>query len=111
MTAACGAGIAFAPVPGIGTAGLVTAEVALIYSIGKIYGVDLSRTDVAIIASTLGIGSAALRVPVVEICNYFPFIGWAVKATIAAITIESVGAAAIAYFEQKYPGKIFSADS
>jgi uncharacterized protein (DUF697 family) len=107
VAAACGSGIAFAPVPGIGTAGLVAVESGLIYTIGKDYGVDLSRTDIAVIASTLGAGSLALRAAVNEVCNWVPVLGWAIKASVAAAVIESIGAAVIEYFEQRYPGRYF----
>jgi uncharacterized protein (DUF697 family) len=108
--AAGGAAIAPIPIPGIGTAGLVTLEGSLIYWIGRVYGERLTPADIAAITGTLGVGSLVVKMGVMEALNFVPVLGWTLKSGIAVGIIETIGNLTVKHFESRHPGKLYTVD-
>ncbi len=109
VTAAGGGALAVAPVPGIGTIGLTALEGTLIYWIGRIYGEKLDKSEILMILGSLEIASLGVKAGLLEALNFIPIAGWLLKVPLAASIIEGIGALAISYFEDKYPGKLYAA--
>lgn len=107
LFAAGGAAWAIIPVPMSTTAGLVAAETQMIYWTGRIYGERLDAGELAVVAGGLGLAGVGLKAIAVEACNAIPVAGWVVKSSIAATTIEGIGALIIRHFEQKYPARTY----
>ena len=110
VTAAGGGALAAIPIPGMGTVGLVALESTLVYWVGRIYGEKLDKTEVLMIAGSLELASLGLKVAVLEALNFVPVAGWILKVPVAAGVIEGIGALAIDFFEDKYPGRRYEAD-
>ena len=109
--AAGGAAFAARPIP-LGTSlGLTAAEAYMVYWIGRVYGDQLSAGDIMMVVGGLEIASIGLKTFAMEALNFVPVIGWAIKPVIAAGAIEGIGAATIAHFEARYPGRLYAADS
>lgn len=102
--------LAAAPVPGTSLA-LGAVETTMIYWIAKIYGEELSVTEIATIATSLELAGLGLKAAAMEAMNYVPIIGWLVKSTIAATAIEAIGALIIDHYEDKYPGKPYTVNA
>lgn len=102
--------MAAAPIPGMGTVGLVALEATLVYWVGRIYGEKLDKAEVVMIAGSLELASLGIKIAVLEALNFVPFAGWMIKVPIAAGIIEGIGALAINHFEDKYPGRMYTVD-
>ncbi|MEW5854390.1 MAG: hypothetical protein AB2A00_36785 [Myxococcota bacterium] len=101
--------LSLVPIPGFSSTSLTAIEVALIYQVAKIYGVSLSQVDLTVLAGTIGVGSLALKAGVAEMLNFVPVAGWAAKAAIAPSVVRGIGGLVIKHFEDKYPGREFTA--
>lgn len=108
--AAGGAAFAFVPipVPGSTTAGLVMLEGTMVHAIGKIYGVEMTAKDAAAMVAGLEVAGGALKTVAREASLLVPVIGWLIRGTIAAASIEAIGNAVIAMFERRAPGRLVS---
>ena len=111
LTATGGAVLAPVPIPFMGTVGLIALETNLVYWVGRIYGETLTKTELATIITSLEIGSLALKLGVLEALNFVPIAGWLLKAPLAAGVIEGIGNLAVSHFEDRYPGKSYTADA
>jgi uncharacterized protein (DUF697 family) len=94
------------PIPVATSVGLAALEAHLIYWIGRTYGEEPTRTDIAMTLGGLELASVALKAAAVEAANAIPVIGWGVKGAIAGSAIEALGELVIRHYEDKYPGKI-----
>lgn len=108
--AAGAATLALAPIPGTSLA-LGGIETHMIYWIAKIYGEELSIKEIAIVAGGLEISGIALKAVAMEALNFLPGLGWVVKSAVAASAVEGIGKVIIDHFEDKYPGRRYSADA
>jgi uncharacterized protein (DUF697 family) len=102
--------LAILPLPVATSAALAAAEAHMIYWIAKIYGEELSVKDIGMVASGLGIAGMGLKLIALEACNFIPVAGWLVKGAIAGGAVQTIGRAIVTHYEQKYPGKIYTAD-
>ena len=105
--AAGGAAYSFVPlpIPGSTTAGLVAIEATMVHAIGRIYGVEVSARDAAMWVAGLEVAGGALRVLAREAALLVPLIGWLVRGSIAAASIEAIGNTVVTIFEKRYPGR------
>ena len=104
--AAFGTAWAVLPVPGATSTGLAALEAHMIYWIARYYGETPSHTDVIMTMSGLELASVALKTVAIEGANLIPVAGWGVKGVIAGSVVETIGAAIIHHFEEKYPGRL-----
>jgi uncharacterized protein (DUF697 family) len=111
MTVLGGALLAPVPIPGFGSTGLTAIEIGLIFMIGRIYDENLSKTEIAMLAASLEVGSTVLSMVVMETLNFVPIAGWLVKVPVAASVVKGIGELAIKHFEDKYPGKVYTQES
>ena len=95
----------------MGTVGLVTVEVSLIIAIARTYGEQLTSNEIKAFASTIGVGSLALRHWVREFLNFVPVAGWLVKGGLALATIKAIGVTTIAHFERRFPERPYASDN
>lgn len=108
--AAGGAVFAAAPIPG--TAPILAAlETHLVSMIGNIYGESLNAPVTAAAGGTFAAMGTGLKAAAGWAVGLVPVVGPVIRASIAAAAIEAIGQAAIAYFERKYPGKVFTQSS
>jgi uncharacterized protein (DUF697 family) len=103
-----GAALAVVPIPMAGMAALGVIETTMIYWIAKVYGEELTKTEIAVVAAGLELGGFVFKAAALEACNLIPVAGWIVKASVAAGIIEGIGAAIIGHYEDKYPRKKYS---
>jgi len=97
-----------APIP-VPTAPILAAlETHLVSMIGHIYGEDLNAPTTAATGGTFAIMGTGLKAAATWGIGFVPVVGPLVRGSIAAVTIEAIGQATVAYFERKYPGKIFT---
>lgn len=109
LAGGCAAGIA--PIPGAMTIGLTAVQTAVVYRIARIYDVQVEAAGgvAALVAAIVARSGASVLVGRVagEAANFVPLIGWAIKPAIGAGTTKVFGEAAIAFFENMYPNKIY----
>ena len=95
------------PLPGATSAGLCAMETHLIYWVGRIYGEELSKGDILMIAAGLELASQGLKAVALEGAALVPAIGWGIKGAIAGTVIEGMGEMIIRHFEGRHPGKLY----
>lgn len=106
--AAGGAIFAAAPIP-VSTAPILAAlETHLVGMIGNIYGDALNGPATAATGGTFAVMGTGLKAVATWGVGFVPVVGPLVRGAIAVTTIETIGQAAVAYYERKYPGKIFT---
>lgn len=99
--AAGGAALAAIPIPVSHTASLAALETYLMKVIGDVYGDTPSGAAVAAAGGTFAIGGQALKQLAMSASCYVPVLGIPIRMAIAAATIETLGRAIIAHYEQK----------
>jgi len=95
------------------TASMTLAEIAVVNRIARIYGVDLAAAGGASAAAgalMIGGGAELLSRISLEVAVRIPFISQVVKPVLGASTVWLTGEAAIAYFESRYPDKVYSSN-
>jgi uncharacterized protein (DUF697 family) len=97
------------PIPIATSAGLCALEAHMIYWVGRVYGEELSKSDILMLGTGLELASVGLKAVATEGANLVPVVGWGIKGAIAATTIEGLGELVIRHFESKYPGKLYHA--
>jgi uncharacterized protein (DUF697 family) len=106
--AAGGAIFAAAPIP-VPTAPILTAiETHMVAIIGTIYGDSLSTPATAAAGGTFAAMGTGLKAVANWGIGFVPVVGPLIRGSIAAATIEAIGQSTVAYFERKYPGKVFT---
>ncbi|MDV2995174.1 MAG: hypothetical protein N4J56_004828 [Chroococcidiopsis sp. SAG 2025] len=101
------------PVIGVAAfqAGLTTVQFAVVIRIAQVYQVDLIPAGgagaVAGVIMAMGGGQLLFRIGG-GIAGVVPFVGGLVQPAIGAAAVKAFGEAAIVYFEQIYPNKIYS---
>ncbi|MFL9458489.1 MULTISPECIES: hypothetical protein [Nostocales] len=82
-------------------------QATVIYRIAQIYDVDITDMDI-IDPGKWGPGSGAIMAAIVgTIAGFIPGVGVLVQPAVGAATVKAFGEAAIAYFENIYPNKIY----
>lgn len=102
-------------IPGIGAitfnTGLTAVQAAIVYRIAQVYDEDLIPAGgagaIAAIVVAMGGGTALARIGG-TLAGFVPGIGSLVQPAIGAAAVKAFGEAAIAYFESRYPDKIYS---
>lgn len=102
------------PVPGAFTAGTTVIQLYVVKRIAEIYGVNIEEMPggikaIATAIAALGIGSTVGKVAG-EAASFIPVVGWLAKPAIGAATTKAFGEAAIAYFENIYPDKVYACE-
>ncbi len=106
--AAGGAIFAAAPIPVASAPILAALETHMVSMIAAIYGDDLGAPVTAATGGTFAAMGTGLKAAANWGVSFVPVVGPVIRAGIAALTVETIGQSAIAYFERKYPGKIFT---
>jgi uncharacterized protein (DUF697 family) len=90
---------------------LTAVQAAIVTRIAQVYGVDLIPAGGAgaIAGAIMAMGGAQLLLRMGgTIAGFVPGIGQVVQPTIGVAAVKAFGEAAIAYFESRYPNKIYS---
>lgn len=106
--AAGGAIFAAAPIPVASTPILVALETHMVSMVATIYGDELKGPATAATGGTFAAMGTGLKAAANWAVGFVPIVGPVIRAGIAAATVEAIGQSAIAFYERKYPGKIFT---
>lgn len=106
--AAGGAIFAAAPIPVATSPILAALETHMLGVIGEIYGESVSFPVTTAAGGTFAAMGAGLKAAAGAATAFIPVVGPVIRATIAAVTIESIGQSIVAYYERKHPGKSFT---
>jgi uncharacterized protein (DUF697 family) len=91
---------------------LTAVQVAVVTRISKVYGVDLipGIGAGAAVGAIMAMGGSQLLFRIAGgVAGVIPGVGGLIQPGIGAGAVKAFGEAAIAYFEQMYPNKIYSA--
>jgi len=104
-----GAAFATLPLPVSTTAGLAALEVHMINFIGNVYEEPVGNLKSLVAGGGFEVMGAGLKFVATRAASFVPGpVGIVIRASIAAVVIESLGRAIIGYFERKHPDKVFS---
>jgi uncharacterized protein (DUF697 family) len=106
--AAGGAAFAANPLPLSTSAGLAALETHMAGFIGAIYGDPMGGPTTAAAGGTFAVMGQGLKYLAAQATCFIPFLGPAIRVSIAAVTIESIGRALVAHYERKFPGKVLA---
>ncbi len=94
-------------------AGLTAVQTAVVTRIAQVYNVDLMAAagagGIGGAITAMGGGQLLFRIGG-GIAGFIPGVGQVVQPAIGAGAVKAFGEAAIAYFENMYPDKIYSSD-
>ncbi|WP_392476289.1 hypothetical protein [Nostoc sp. C110] len=94
-------------------AGLTAVQAAVVTRIAQVYNVDLIPAGGAgaVAGAIIAMGGGQLLFRIGGgIAGFIPGVGQVVQPAIGAGAVKAFGEAAIAYFENMYPDKIYSSD-
>lgn len=104
-----GAAFAALPLPISTSAGLAALEVHMFNFIGGVYGESMGNLASLAAGGGLEVMGAGLKFVATRAVSFVPGpVGIVVRASIAAVVIETLGRAIIGHFERKHPGRLFS---
>lgn len=102
---AAGVGAGLAPAPGSDAPLLVALQTAMIQALSEHYSVPMAHAAAAELVLTLS-ATMTGRLTVGLVLGRWPGIGTGVRATTAAVLTETIGWAAIQWFERRYGQRV-----
>ena len=103
-----GAAFALLPLPVSTSGGLTVLETHMFGMIGEIYGDVPGGVVNAAAGGSFAVMGQALKFMATYATGFIPVLGPAIRMSIAAAVIESIGRGIVGHYERKHPGKIFS---
>lgn len=110
LLAGGGAAAGVIPIPFLFTAGITLAQIAVVNRIARIYSADgvPAGSGAALAGAVMIAGGADLLSKIAgELSGLIPFAGRLVKPALGASATWAFGEAAIAYFENLYPNRLY----
>lgn len=99
---AAGVVVATALVPGAAATILIGQEAIMAYQIAQIYGIDMTKTQAAGVATSIGLAAVAGKIVALEAAILTGPFAFAIKPVIATAIVKILGEQIIDYFELNY---------